>query len=381
MIEHIDAYFVLSGVTIGFVLVYLWLRARSASHINVSLIRLNEELRFDTLAFLREAWGQLSKGGLNGIEWQMDWFGTPVYGKSGVMTGKIQHKEIRVAELKLRITLYQQRTRGERHYFNETLIATFLLLLRTDMWIKIGATNATFAQMAKLNLFLQHDMKNIAQFIQLMADQLAEVPAGKEQQVIDHLRVVAPLIRHRADRIVRTLTVGQMQAAPMCTLQLDAELAQMCQLYYLDFEITGSAEVEAPENTIDSALDNILKNYSDIMHRNHKIKPVVCIDISKRDQKVEITIGASKVPPVTTQVERMFEPFWSSDPAGLGIGLYQAKQLLEMCQGDLQARRTEDGQLHFRLEFPARCEPIEPARFNQELLAPTSEFSKLPHVN
>ncbi len=351
MIEQFYFYFILIGSTIGIVLLVLWHQARYVGRINLALIRLNEQQRYDTPAFLREAWALLSQAGMRGMEWKLDWFGVQVEGKSGKAEGKRVEREIHVSEMKLGITLYLSSKRGEQRYFKETLIETFLLLLRTDMLIKAGANDATFAQMSKLNLFLQHDMKNIAQYIQLMADQLAAVPPGKEQQVLDHLCATAPMIRHRADRIVRTLTARHAAQEPRRTVQLHHELAQLCRLYHLDFTISGAAEVRAPESALESALDNILKNYSDMHLRDRTVKPRVAIAIVDGVDAVEISITASNTPPAT-HVERLFEPFWSSDPAGLGIGLYQAKQMLELCGGTLNAQKTASGQLRFQIEIP-----------------------------
>lgn len=354
MIEQIYLYLIVTGATIGAVLFYLWRQSRTASRINLDLIRLNERHKFDALAFLRDVWPLLSEAGLRGMRWRMDWFGVPVEGQAGQLSGTSQHRDIQVTEMKLAITLYQPNTRDERRYFNETLIETFLLLLRTDMLIKAGTTDATFAQMSKLNLFLQHDIKNIAQFIQLMADQLAAIPAGKEPQVLNYLREAAPIVRHRADRIVRTLTVGEQHPEPTRTIELRDMLAEICGLYQLDHEISGSAEVHAPVNTLDSALDNILKNYSDMTQRDIAIHPFVSLVIANKDEGIEIIIGACGVP-VVAHTERLFEPFWSSDPAGLGIGLYQAKQMLESCHATLSTRLSQSGQLQFRILFPHDC--------------------------
>lgn len=350
MLEDLYPILIVIGSTIGVVLVYLWRQARGASNVSLALIRLNEQLQFDTPAFLRSAWPLLSQSGLRGISWKLDWFGVPIEGQSGRPGGRSLDKEILVAEMKLNIR-FQQHRHGERRYFDESLIETFLLLLRTDMWIKAGAIDATFTQMSKLSLFLQHDMKNVAQFIQLMADQLAAVPVGKEQQVLDYLRTAAPLIRHRADRIVRTLTAGQLPAEPSRTIQLEDELAQTCSLYRLDCTINGSARLRVPEHTLDSALDNILKNYADLAIRNHGVKPALTIEIADDGTAVVVAIAADKVPPVT-QIERLFEPFWSSDPAGLGIGLYQAKQMLEICCGTISVTQTGAGQLRFAIHVP-----------------------------
>jgi signal transduction histidine kinase len=349
MIEDLYPYLILVGVTIGVVLLYLWRQSRRVDRISLELIRLNEQHNFDVLLFLRDAWPLLAQAGLRGMAWRLDWFGMPAESANGATDGRCLAREITVGEMRLAIRLYQEGLRGERRYFNETLIETFLLLLRTDMWIKAGATNATFAQMAKLNLFLQHDMKNIAQFIQLMTDQLASVPAGREAQVLAHLRSAVPLMRDRADRVVRTLVAGSTGAERTKTLQLRDKLEQLCRLHNLDHVIAGSATLQAMESALDNALDNILKNYADLGARNG-VRPLVSIEISTASPVVEIRIHAANVPAPDT-IERLFEPFWSSDASGLGIGLYQARQLIENSGGSLGACRIEGEVLQFRVSL------------------------------
>ena len=348
MLRQLYPIFILVGTTIGMVLAYLWWQATAASKLNLALIRLNEQLLFDTPVFLQNAWPLLAQSGLRGISWKLDWFGVMMEGQAGAEDGTHIDKEIEVGEMKLAMR-FQQSRHSERRYFNEALIETFLLLLRTDMWIKAGTIDATFSQMSKLTLFLQHDMKNVAQFIQLMSDQLATVPVGKEIQVLDYLRAAAPLIRHRADHIVRTLTLGQSYANPMRNMQLHEELKQICKLYHLECVIKGSAQITVPENTLDSALDNVLKNYSDLSLRDAGVNPIVTISIHDNASKVEICISAANTTPIT-HMERLFEPFWSIDPAGLGIGLYQSRQMLEMCQGTIKVSQTETGQLQFLIQ-------------------------------
>ncbi|MGE5027723.1 MAG: ATP-binding protein, partial [Betaproteobacteria bacterium] len=240
---------------------------------------------------------------------------------------------------------------GERHYFIEGLIETFMLLLRTDMLIKAGSTHTALTQMSKHNLFLQHDMKNIAQFIQLAADHLQGAPAGSEQQVLNYLRTATPLIRERADRIVRTLMDGQPKNSALRHYRLQDEIGQLCQLHRLDCEIRGAADMLAPEHALDSVLDNLLKNYRDCAPPDDGRQPSVRIEISDNGNGVDIRFE-SRQTPCDIPLERLFEPFWSSNPNGMGIGLYQAKQSLEMHGGKLFALKTGGGALQFRVSLP-----------------------------
>lgn len=354
MIEQIYPYLILTGVTIGAVLFHLWRQARRVSQLDLALIRLNEQLDFDTLAFLRAAWEPLSRAGLQGISWKLDWFGVPVEGQAGRQDGQSLTRKLQTGEVQLAVTLYQKSRQGEQRYFNESPIETFLLLLRTDMLIKAGATHATLAQMAKLNLFLQHDIKNVAQFIQLMDDHLATVPTDNERrQTLKYLREATPLIRERADRIVRALKGRQPQDDPLRAYRLRDEIEQLCRLHRLDCEIQGSVDMLAPEHTLDSALDNILKNYGDFSQPENRLRPLIHIGISETGEGVEITFESLHTPP-DIPLERLFEPFWSSTPDGMGIGLYQAKQLLEMHGGKLGARKTENGALQFQVSLPGK---------------------------
>ncbi|MES2934247.1 MAG: HAMP domain-containing sensor histidine kinase [Pseudomonadota bacterium] len=351
MIEQIYLYLILVGATIGAVLATLWYQAHKTGRINLALIRLNEQYRFDTPTFLSHAWHLLSQSGLLGIAWRLDWFGVLKEGNAGVTTGMVTERQIEVAEMKLTVNFYRRDSRGERRYFEETMIETFLLLLRTDMLLKAGTTDATLSQMSKLNLFLQHDMKNIAQFIQLMADQLASIPAGKEQQVLEYLRRATPLIRHRADRIVSTLTVGSRPEEAARTIQLREVLTEIGDLYGLEYTISGEASIRATGNTMDTVLDNILKNYHDLAIRENTARLQVSVVIKRHSGQVEITIEAADAPPAPAP-ERLFEPFWSSDPAGLGIGLYQAKQMLELQGGALWISHEAGAPLRFHITYP-----------------------------
>ncbi|MES2324233.1 MAG: ATP-binding protein [Pseudomonadota bacterium] len=348
MIEQVYLYLILVGVTIGSVMAALWYKARKAGRVNLALIRLNEQHAFDAPSFLGGAWTLLAKSGLRGLAWRLDWFGVVAQGHGGVAKGRSTLREITVGEMSVAVTFYQHEGRGEARYFEETLIETFLLLLRMDMLIKAGTTDAALSHMSRLNLFLQHDMKNIAQFIQLMADQLASVPQGKEQNVLNYLRMATPLIRHRADRIVRTLTVG---VAPVDTAErvaLRPLLQQLCGLYGLAHTIDGDAEVVLAGSALETVLDNILKNYLDLGMRDNIAGLCVEIAIRERSGMTEITLQAPAAPPVPA-LERLFEPFWSSAPTGLGVGLYQARHIMESQGGELFVSQPEGSPLCFHV--------------------------------
>lgn len=339
------------GVTIALVVTYLWWQARSASQLNLALIKLNEQHHFDVPSLLQNAWPLLKQSGLSGFVWDLNWYGATIQGEHGQRSGKSIPKKIDIAEMHLSLVFYQNQ-RGEKRYFDESLIETFLLLLNTDMWIKAGAVDATMSQMAKLTLFLEHDMKNIAQFIQLMADQLETVPPEKEQQMLQYLKKSAPLIRQRADHIVKTLTVRQALDESKNTVQLQQVFHRLCHLYQLDYELSGDAQVVVLEKTFENAMENVLKNYHDMYLRDCGDKPRVSIQITQNGPYIQIKVTSNKVVS-DSDVGRFFEPFWSSSADGLGIGLYQARHMLEKCDAAISAFQNSNGQLVFTISLQA----------------------------
>src|SRR4051794_22228774 len=103
MLKELYPILIVVGVTIGAVLAYLWQQSRGASNLNLALIRLNEQLEFDTPVFLQNAWPLLSQSGLRGISWKLDWYGVILEGKAGQEGGNVIDKEVNVADLKLAI--------------------------------------------------------------------------------------------------------------------------------------------------------------------------------------------------------------------------------------------------------------------------------------
>lgn len=353
MIElgQIHLYLILVGLTIAAVMAILWFKARKASRINLQLIRLNEQCAFDVPAFIAQAWSLLARSGLRGIVWRLEWFGAASSGAHGRIKGRLRRRTAAVGEMAVELEFYQHEGSGEQRYFEETLIETFMLLLRMDMLIKVGSVDAALSHMSRMNLFVQHDMKNIAQFIQLMSDQLDNIPQGREQKVLDYLRLATPLIRHRADRVVRTLTLGVRGAKPGPAVAVAVMLRQLCVLYRLDNSIVGDASVADAGEALETVFDNLVKNYHDLEIREEITALTLEINITSTDTMAQITLQAPAAPRVDA-LERLFEPFWSSSPAGLGIGLYQARHIMESLGGTLTASQGHDGPLCFLVQCP-----------------------------
>lgn len=344
-------YLILAGTTILLVMARLLRQARRQARLNLNLLRLNESLHFDLPDFLRRCWPQLSRAGFRGLSWRLDWFGAWVTGSEGIATEGAIHRRLDVQDISLEVSLHPGKSRWEQRYFNESLAETFFLLLRVDMWIKMGAVQGAFSQAAKLGLFLQHDMKNIAQFIRLAADQLTGMPPGQEAALLNTLKTAMPSLRDRSERILGTLS-GSGLMGKICPVSLAEAWKQAANIRGLETEIHGAATAMVAPETLHSIIDNLLGNYDDIARRTPDNPPQIRIILSEKESRAFSNIQDIHGRPCT-RPERLFEPFWSDQGKGLGIGLYQARQLAESASGSLEILAPADQPLSFVLMLPA----------------------------
>ena len=315
------------------------------------LIRLNEELEYDLPDFLRQCWQYLKKGGFSGINWSLDWFGTTVSGSSGVTEGHVIEKKFEVQEISLVIHLYMGKSGWEKRYFSNTLAENFFLLVRMNLWIKVGTVKGAFDQSAKMSVFLQHDVKNMAQLISLSADQLENPVPGQEHKVLESLRAAIPAVRDRAQHMLNQL-LKTPDTGKETRQQLELVLQQTANAYELPVEVYGSAFVTLQRDTLQSIIDNLLGNYSRQTKKQNQ--PRLDLQISlESDAGFVTTMITDRNGEPCLWPERLFEPFWSEHGSGLGIGLYQARQQANALGGKLTVDALPDRPLRFILSLPA----------------------------
>jgi Histidine kinase-, DNA gyrase B-, and HSP90-like ATPase len=343
-------YLILIGASIILATIWLLGQARRRARITNELVALNESLGFDLPDLLRHCWEPLEKGGFRGISWQLDWFGSSLSKVEGSQGDVFIHRELEVDDIKLSVKLYDGKRRFEQHYFSSVLSESFFLLLYTDMWVKLGTVQGAFAQTAKLSVFLQHDMKNIVQLISLVAEQLENTPAGKEEKLLDSLRSVMPTLHERSERFLSTLS-NDASSGDLEPIDINEALKKTADIHNLPIDIQGSGKVLINDQSLSSICDNLFGNYIDQSRRNPGIDLNIEVSIVDSDSSLEVTIKDRNGKPCLWP-ERLFEPFWSEKGDGLGIGLYHARQLVQGAGGSLYAITPENDPMKFVVNFP-----------------------------
>ncbi len=344
-------YLILIGLSIIAATLWLLGQARARVKITNELVSLNEELEFDLPNFLRQCWQPLQKAGFRGISWHLDWFGSTVTGSEGKEGELFISRRLEVEDIALTVNLYDGRRRFEQRYFSTMVSQSLFLVLYTDMWVKLASVQGAFAQTAKMNVFLQHDMKNIVQLVNLLGEQLESGRPGSEEKLMESVRGVMPTLRQRCERFLKTLS---SEPSPETRTEIDLceALHKTAKIHDLSVVIDGAGEVAMNQESLDSILDNLFGNYVDQSQLNTGGRPDIAVKIEAEDEKLlKVEVQDRNGSPCKWP-ERLFEPFWSEKGDGLGIGLYHARQLVTAAGGRIEARAAPDKPLIFVMKLP-----------------------------
>lgn len=345
-------YFIVIGLSILAGAGWLLRSYRTQILLSRKLIHLNEELNYDLPDFLRQSWPLLKDSGFTGMSWALEWFGTNVSGQNGKCVGQVIEKRFNVDQISLLLRLYSQKRTWDYQFVVNTLADNYFLLVRMNLWVKLGTVRRSFEQTAKLTVFLQHDIKNLTQLIKLSTDQLENPVKGQEIKLLESLQEVIPAVRDRAEHMLNTLT-NKTPDAPDSTEKLEKLLSQTAKMYELPCVIDGNAEVSVQKNILQSIIDNILGNFSRQTSKPGTVLPDIQIKLENSNGSVIVSIADKNGAPCLWP-ERLFEPFWSEFGTGRGIGLYQARQQAFAVGGSLTAESLADKPLNFILTLPAK---------------------------
>jgi signal transduction histidine kinase len=178
------------------------------------------------------------------------------------------------------------------------------------------------------------------------------------------LRDNAPLAQERAERLIAAL--AQRPSGEQANrLDLHQAVAQAAQLAGFTPLISGQARACVAPSLLARALDNLFANLASVWRNRQTPQPQLHLSTQNaRDGSpfCELSFHCPwPADPGGLAAEKLFEPFASGRPGGLGLGLYQARKSLREAQGDLLARPTADG-IDFLLRLPteAACQEAQP---------------------
>jgi signal transduction histidine kinase len=122
----------------------------------------------------------------------------------------------------------------------------------------------------------------------------------------------------------------------------------------------GPVPVQGDAVMLQQVLINLLRNALDALRLDRPDDPLIDIELRLDGARAELRVGDNG-PGITPQTEaRLFLPFSSTKPNGMGLGLSICRSLVEMHQGRLWFSRREAGGCCFHFALPVMAAAAQP---------------------
>ncbi|PLX70245.1 MAG: hypothetical protein C0602_05385 [Denitrovibrio sp.] len=341
MIDVLYQTLILSGLIIFAVLFYLKRMASNYLRVLTEIIKTNELNEYDPVKFLENLPPFMKKLGIKKYSYFVFFLDTE-YTKTENHSKNSIKKFVWAQDFTVYVEISTGELRWERSYMGTLLVETIFLLLKIDVNLHLKSATKALSEFNKINTFLSHDIKNLAQFINIMEHNLSKtVTDEKKDKLFEYLRSTAPSLKLRADRVLYSLAESAKEYLPQKDSVDPYEIA-------LDIADILNVEIQHPDEPMQICIErkgliiifeNIIKNFYDksITEKGILMKMSAVKDDSK------VTIRMSDTGSAIPNPEKIFEPFYSEKKGGLGIGLYHCRNIANNMQGKLWAENTPEG--------------------------------------
>lgn len=350
--------FLAAGLTLLLTSVALTRRARRFQRGMQALLALGTQ-GLAPLDIPAAAWPVLLEAGWQRLLLTGHWFGATVQLERGPVQKAANTLVFQINggdDVSLMLSLTHRATRGEVWLFAEQLARVLVLLLETGVRARTEAMSVALAERARLSLYLQHDMRNLAQWAGwVCADFAACEDASALLAAGQRLRDNAPLALERVHRLRDALAQKPGIDRPR-QIDLAAAITKAAHLAGVEVTLSGEAQAWIARGLLARVLDNLLSNLAPNWRDVNALKPTfhLCLLAPLDGQAARAQVEFLSPWPLSDArlpQDQLFEPFTSGRPGGLGLGLYQARKSLGEAGGELSAQATEQG-LRFRLRMP-----------------------------
>ncbi|MCX5842158.1 MAG: ATP-binding protein [Deltaproteobacteria bacterium] len=349
-IETVYPFFIFSGLIIIGVLVYIRYLTRMAIRSILECINLNTNLQYDLHRFLSEVGPLLKKINIDDLFYDITYMNNSLAREKNVRRNAIE-KTIERGDYRVHIGIVPRHSRGEQHYLNLIVLEILFFLIEMDVLIKIKIINETFYKFSQLQTFILHDAKNLAQFIEFLTYNVRHLDtAERQERFIMYLKETLPAQSRRGASIIGLLEMKKetdVEPTDKGHIDLKVLLENLARNYKLDYTITGEGSIVAEEYRIISIFDNILRNVYEKSLEERDVKCAVEITADEKNATIVISDTGSPI----EEKARLFEPFFSTKKGGLGIGLFQAKNIVHAMKGDIQVLSRATG-VTFEIVLP-----------------------------
>ncbi len=220
------------------------------------------------------------------------------------------------------------------------------------------------AVLGQMSAGISHELNQPLAALQTFADNASALLArGRHEEVAENLHMISTLIE-RTGRIVRQLKAFARKESPAPQAVTVAAAIEHALIIVEPRRRETAARIKvspfkqsllvmAEAGRLEQVLVNLLRNGLDAMLGQPE--PVVEVSVTGRQGSVCIEVRDHGPGLPDEVLSHLFEPFYTTKPAGdgLGLGLAISLTIVESYGGTLQAHNAEDGGAVFVLTLPA----------------------------
>jgi len=215
--------------------------------------------------------------------------------------------------------------------------------------------SAELEALHRFSVFCLHDLKNLAARLSLIAQNVenhGREPAFQEsamRTVSDTAKKIIALVSKLSLKSVKPTFAGAPELVEISAL-IEEVLAPMRGEGMVRFHVTGGPvqPILGVRDQIHQVFLNVLLNAKQAIGQNGDIS----IAIEQSNGSVVVTVDDTGDGIPSHMLESLFRPSQSSRPGGLGVGLYQCKQIVEASRGTIQIRSEVGKGTQVRIELP-----------------------------
>lgn len=337
----------------------LWLMRRQWQRfvlVQQTLWQVNEAQGRDLLAFLACLPEHLARVGVEGVSYRLAWFGHVHEDHMGSNHGSPIERTWMLEDARLKLVLHVAQYRGERAMFMETLANQVAAMAYLDMTLQLVRLQSVVQGVSRYQMFLAHDLKNLAQMVALFHRQIQQTQPQQAAQSLSSWQQIAPMMAERAELLAQKLvSAAHLSEGASSDLvevsgqQVVARLQRWAQVHGLSLQVGVQEGAAMPQclaldwSAFDDAAFQLMRNFQQYTDAH---KPVCLAWRAESDDDWWLDFCHEDVV-LAEQVARMRQPLWTSSAQGMGLGLWQMAQALGRLGGESRFDHLVDGRLRF----------------------------------
>jgi len=341
---EISIFLVLLGLVLFVIAYYFHHQTRLLNQTIAQLYQLNKTVSQDALDFFEQAWLVLEGAGVNKLQANIDWFGECrriSYGKEKKNRLLKKHYFIERDDMQFDLTIWLPRYYGERSGSLDLIVLTFIQILKQDVEHKQAEILQSQKRLERYQLFVQHEIKNIAQFIQLLSEQVVQLDQDADKiRLLDRLKNTMPVMAQRASNTLQKMQQPLHEFYGSEEVGLESVIEEVLFMYELDADLSGKAQVMMARPVLLEVFKNILGNYRDHDLTDQQI--TISIESSDEQSTIVVIESVLAVKNSVLNSERLFEPFWTTSESGMGLGLFLTRELLKQVGSEIEFSHYAD---------------------------------------